>query len=221
MSLLQQIHSGRRHAPPRLMIYGTEGIGKSTTASQAPKPIFIPTEDGLDQIDCDSFPLARRFDEVAALVEGAGLALLRRSALRKAPPPENFTPEVVLVDTMGELVDLYSLADIVFVGGSLVPFGGHNLMDPAGLGKPVLTGPHTWNFAESVSALREAGGLVEVEDAEGLRMAVERLLADPASAAEQGRRARQAILRRRGAAQRTLELIQPILRRAETGKTGR
>jgi len=64
MSLLQQIRRGRRHAPPRLTIYGTEGIGKSTTASQAPKPIFIPTEDGLDQIDCDSFPLARRFDEV-------------------------------------------------------------------------------------------------------------------------------------------------------------
>ena len=64
MSLLQQIHSGLRHAPPRLLVYGTEGIGKSTTASQAPKPIFIPTEDGLDQIDCNSFPLARQFDHV-------------------------------------------------------------------------------------------------------------------------------------------------------------
>jgi hypothetical protein len=66
MSLLEQVHSGRRHSPPRLLIYGTEGIGKSTTAAQAPKPIFIPTEDGLDQIECDSFPLARRFDEVVA-----------------------------------------------------------------------------------------------------------------------------------------------------------
>jgi len=64
MSLLETIHSGRRHSPPRLMLYGTEGIGKSTTAAGAPKPIFIPTEDGLDQIDCDSFPLARRYDEV-------------------------------------------------------------------------------------------------------------------------------------------------------------
>jgi len=64
MSLLESIHSGRRHSPPRLMIYGTEGIGKSTTAAGAPKPIFIPTEDGLDQIDCDSFPLARGYDEV-------------------------------------------------------------------------------------------------------------------------------------------------------------
>ena len=66
MSLIQQIHSGPRHAPPRLMIHGTEGIGKSTTAAQAPKPIFIQTEDGLGQIDCDSFPLARSFGDVVA-----------------------------------------------------------------------------------------------------------------------------------------------------------
>jgi len=62
--MLKQIHRGRRHTPPRLMVYGTEGIGKSTTASQAPSPIFIPTEDGLDQIPCDSFPLAKNFGEV-------------------------------------------------------------------------------------------------------------------------------------------------------------
>jgi len=68
MTLLKQIRSGSRHSPPRLLLYGTEGIGKSTTASQAPKTIFIPTEDGLDQIDCDSFPLARRFDEVMSAI---------------------------------------------------------------------------------------------------------------------------------------------------------
>jgi len=64
MSLLEQVHSGRRHRPPRLLIYGTEGIGKSTLAAQAPAPIFIPTEDGLDQIECASFPLAQSFDDV-------------------------------------------------------------------------------------------------------------------------------------------------------------
>jgi len=66
MVLLDRIHTGRRHSPPRLLIYGTEGIGKSTTASQAPKPIFIPTEDGLDQIDCASFPLAQKSSDVEA-----------------------------------------------------------------------------------------------------------------------------------------------------------
>jgi len=66
MSLLEQVHSGRRHRPPRLLIYGTEGIGKSTLAAQAPASIFIPTEDGLDQIECDSFSLARSFEDVLA-----------------------------------------------------------------------------------------------------------------------------------------------------------
>lgn len=64
MSRLTHIHSGPRRTPPRLMIYGVEGIGKSTTAAQAPKPIFVPTEDGLDQIDCDSFPLATSYSDV-------------------------------------------------------------------------------------------------------------------------------------------------------------
>ena len=66
MTTLQQIHRGRKHSPPRLLIYGTEGIGKSTTAAGAPKPIFIPTEDGLDQIECASFPLAGAFSDVEA-----------------------------------------------------------------------------------------------------------------------------------------------------------
>ena len=64
MSMIEQIHRGRRHSPPRLLIYGTEGIGKSTTAAGAPTPIFIPTEDGLDQIDCASFPLAKNLGDV-------------------------------------------------------------------------------------------------------------------------------------------------------------
>jgi hypothetical protein len=66
MTMIEQIHRGRRHSPPRLLIYGTEGIGKSTTAAQAPNPIFIPTEDGLDQIDCCSFPLAKSLTDVEA-----------------------------------------------------------------------------------------------------------------------------------------------------------
>jgi hypothetical protein len=66
MSLMNHIHSGRRHSPPRFVVYGIEGIGKSTWAAGAPKPIFLPTEDGLDQIDCDSFPLATTFDDITA-----------------------------------------------------------------------------------------------------------------------------------------------------------
>jgi len=70
MTLLSRVQRGRTRMPPRILTYGTEGIGKSTLASQAPKPIFVPTEDGLDEIDCDKFPLATTFDEViAALAE--------------------------------------------------------------------------------------------------------------------------------------------------------
>jgi hypothetical protein len=67
--MLEQVHSGRRQTPPRILIYGTEGIGKSTLAAQSPKPIFIATEDGLDQIACNSFPLAKRFDDVQAAIQ--------------------------------------------------------------------------------------------------------------------------------------------------------
>ena len=69
MSLLETIQSGRRDTPPRLLIYGTEGIGKSNTAADAPRPIFVPTEDGLDQIDCHAFPLARTFDDVTKALD--------------------------------------------------------------------------------------------------------------------------------------------------------
>ncbi|HNX25796.1 MAG TPA: ATP-binding protein [Phycisphaerae bacterium] len=68
MNLMDKVHSGRRSRPPRLMVYGIEGIGKSTLASQAPKAIFIPTEDGLDQIACDSFPLAKSFADVESAI---------------------------------------------------------------------------------------------------------------------------------------------------------
>jgi hypothetical protein len=68
MSLLEQIHTGRRHSPPRLLIYGSEGIGKSSTAADAPGAIFVPTEDGLDQIDCASFPLAKTFRDVVSVL---------------------------------------------------------------------------------------------------------------------------------------------------------
>jgi len=73
MSLLQKIHSGKKHQPPRLLIYGSEGVGKSTLAAKAPNPIFIPTEDGLDQIPCNSFPLCKTFDEFMEYLKALSL----------------------------------------------------------------------------------------------------------------------------------------------------
>lgn len=87
--------------------------------------------------------------------------------------------EVLVGDTMGELLFLYALADIAFVGGSLVPNGGHNLLEPAALGKPVLSGPHLFNFLEISAQLRAAGALREVQDAAQLAQAVSELWGDP------------------------------------------
>ena len=102
-----------------------------------------------------------RFDEVARLVERAGFACMRRSQSPDgcAGLPDAGQPQVVLGDTMGELRKFYALADVVFVGRSLVPMGGSDVMEAAALGKPIFVGPHHDNFAASVAALGSAGAV--------------------------------------------------------------
>jgi 3-deoxy-D-manno-octulosonic-acid transferase len=92
--------------------------------------------------------------------------------------------EVLLVDTIGELMSLYALADVVFVGGSLVPTGGHNLLEPASLGKPVIFGPHMDNFREITELVRGCGCGIQVGNEEELTDVIGSLLADP----DRGRR---------------------------------
>ncbi|HXR00231.1 MAG TPA: glycosyltransferase, partial [Pseudomonas sp.] len=101
---------------------------------------------------------------------------------RSTSAPVASQHSVLVGDTMGELLFLYALADIAFVGGSLVPNGGHNLLEPAALGKPVLSGPHLFNFLEIAAMLRNAGALEEVGDAQGLAAAVQRLVEQPEQA---------------------------------------
>ncbi len=127
-----------------------------------------------------------RGDEVARLVSGAGLADLRRSA-GGLPGGET---DVWLADTLGEMGLWYRLAPVSFVGGSLVPAGGHTPFEPVQLGSAVLHGPHVANFAPAYAALDGGGGAVAVEDAATLSAAVARLLADPASAEDLRGRAR-------------------------------
>ena len=102
-----------------------------------------------------------RFNSVNELCLSQGLPTRRRSTGEAVQAGD----QVLLGDTMGELLFLYALADIAFVGGSLVANGGHNLLEPAALGKPVLSGPHLFNFLEIAAQLREAGALSEVENA--------------------------------------------------------
>ncbi|MBF6617234.1 MAG: lipid IV(A) 3-deoxy-D-manno-octulosonic acid transferase [Candidimonas sp.] len=112
-----------------------------------------------------------RFAAVYELCRKQDFSTVRRS---QNEPPEA-TTQVLLGDTMGELLFLYALADVAFVGGSLVPTGGHNLLEPAALGKPVLTGPHLFNFLDIAAQMRDAGALTEITDAAELVTRIQRL----------------------------------------------
>lgn len=143
----------------------------------------------------------RRFDAVAALCARRGMSLARRSQ-DEWPAADT---AVYLGDTMGELLSLYGAADLAFVGGSLVSVGGHNLLEPAAMGVPVLSGPALDNFADIAEIMREAGALVEVADADELVDALRRLFADAAERHRLATAGRGAVTANRGALDRTLE----------------
>jgi len=156
-----------------------------------------------------------RVGEVEELLARRGLPGVRRSRL----PAERSGAErpVILLDTVGELASLYAAADVVFVGGSLVPVGGHNMIEPALLGKAVVFGPHVENFREAATLLLEAGGAIQVRDRDGLAEAVHRLLRDPGERRRLGAAAREAVRARQGATARTIELLKRVLGEPRSG----
>jgi 3-deoxy-D-manno-octulosonic-acid transferase len=144
-----------------------------------------------------------RFPAVATLIERGGLSFVRRSS-GAAPTAGN---SIVLVDTLGELSMLYAAADVAFVGGSLVPIGGHNLLEPAALGIPVLTGPSQSNSREVAQALLQCGAALEVADATQLQNVLLRLLGDAPERQRMGTLAKELIAANRGSVNRLLELL--------------
>ncbi|MDX1802866.1 MAG: lipid IV(A) 3-deoxy-D-manno-octulosonic acid transferase [Alcanivorax sp.] len=148
-----------------------------------------------------------RFDDVAELIRQQGLRLARRSRDQAV----DADIQVYLADTMGELLMLFGVADLAFVGGSLVPVGGHNLLEPAAWEKPVLTGPHLHNFTAIAQLLDAAGGLTRVADASDLAEVLQRLFADPLARQHQGRAAAAVVEANRGALARGLALIGGLL----------
>lgn len=151
-----------------------------------------------------------RFDAVFELCRRQGFATVRRSGGSAVGARD----AVLLGDSMGELQFLYALADCAFVGGSLVQNGGHNLLEPAALGKPVLSGPHLFNFLEIAARLREAGALREAGDAAALATEVARLWADPACAGDMGRAALAVLQANRGALEQLLAGLARLLAQA-------
>ena len=119
--------------------------------------------------------------------------------------------EVLLVDTVGELALLYASADVAFVGGSLVPIGGHNLLEPAALGLPVLSGPFQFNSQEIATLLLRRGAALEVSDARELAAAVRRLFDDPTERQRIGAIGRDIVASNRGSVARLLALMEPWL----------
>ena len=149
-----------------------------------------------------------RFDEVAQQLGQSGMRYLRRS---QAPRTGSAECTILLLDSLGELLDFYAAADVAFVGGSLVPVGGHNLLEPAALGVPILTGPHNFNSEEIARLLMARGAAQVVRDATGLRTRVSELLADPAERARMGAAGRASVDGNRGALEKLLALIEPLL----------
>ncbi len=201
--------------------------GPEVAAGNGVRPVWLAasTHPGEDEVVLDAYQellapypalqlmLAprhpQRAPELARLVSGRGLSGQLWSRLKSGR--ETRLHPVVIVDTIGDLFTLYGLADATFVGGSLVPHGGQNILEPAAWGRTPIYGPHLGNFLWAQAILEEAGAGIMVQDAPSLARAVGELLAHPETQAERGRRAQAALIPHQGAARRQAELIAGLI----------
>ena len=146
----------------------------------------------------------QRFDEVAALAAGRGFTVARRST----GAPVGREVRIVVGDSMGEMLGYYAAADVVIVGGSLAPFGGQNLIEACALGRPVIVGPHTFNFEEAAEGAIRAGAAIRVRDAGAALAAAAALSADDARRCAMGESAREFVRSHRGAVGRLVAWIE-------------
>jgi 3-deoxy-D-manno-octulosonic-acid transferase len=203
-----------------------ERLARLLQGGASPRPLWVAgsTVGGEEELVLSAFhrvrervPQARllvaprhpeRFALVPGLVEAAGFRCLRRSALDPAAWRDG---EVLLLDTLGELAQVYALASVVFVGGSLVPSGGHNILEPAVAGKAVVVGPHMENFQEIADQFRAESAMVQVASPDELAREVSALLLDEARRRGLGDRARELVGRNRGAVRRTTDALSSLL----------
>lgn len=153
-----------------------------------------------------------RSGEVVAYAATQNLHFRLRTTDMHTPGP------LLLLDTIGELADCYQMADVAFVGGSLEPFGGHNPIEPAAMGVPVLVGPHNEDFQEIMESLRDAGALTLVHNQKELYLQMAAILGDPAALAAMGERAADWVTAHRGVVAEHLRVIAGLL--AKSGRSG-
>ena len=151
-----------------------------------------------------------RFNNIYQLCMKSGFKTLRRSEMQTAPAPQA-DMDIVLGDTMGELLAFYGACDLAFVGGSLVPVGGHNLIEPAAWAKPIVCGKHLFNFADVAELLKQQQALLVCEDENVLQKQIEMLLLDASARTRMGNAAQKIARENRGALQRLLAEIKLLL----------
>lgn len=205
------------------------------------RPIFLAasTRDGEESLVLDAVAAAnvpglltvivprhpQRFNEVAGMIERRGLAFIRRSSLLEASPSPQPSPsrgegavgqgvQVVLGDSMGEMFAYYAACDVAFIGGSLLPLGGQNLIEACAMGKPVLIGPHTWNFEAVAQSALAAGAALRVEDPAALGAKLRELFADNELRERMSRQALAFSGSHSGASERVMAVIEETLEAA-------
>lgn len=157
-----------------------------------------------------------RFKPIALACRAYGFRTATRSEEGGADPSH----QCFVIDSMGELLEFYAAADVAFVGGSLDPIGGHNLLEPAALARPVIVGPHTFNFAEVTEDLIAAGAALRIGDADDLGPAVVRLLSRDVERHSMGDAAHAVMERERGAVERTMAIVEGVLAQVGNRESG-
>ena len=199
-----------------------EGL-RAALPEGSPAMVFGSTAEGEEEIVLDAFQQVlkkfgratmvlaprhpERFDKVANLIAARGIPFVRRS---QWPRAGTLGGCVFLLDSVGDLASVYAIADVAFVGGSLVPVGGHNILEPAQYGAALIVGPHTFNFREIISIF-EKGGAIRIAGAENLTGLLLDLLGDPEGRRRLGQRAKALFEQYAGATQRTLQALRPLL----------
>jgi 3-deoxy-D-manno-octulosonic-acid transferase len=199
-----------RSGSPQVIVAGSTVEGEEEIVVRAVQNVFADDLPGL-LVLAPRHP--ERFDTVAQMLSRMGVNVWRRSQLRA---DEALSRGVLLLDTVGELASIYSLADVTFVGGSMVPRGGHNILEPATYGKAIVVGPHTENFRDIVEMFRREKAVFIAQDENDLTRLFRGLLRDVTERSEPGARAAALVQRNAGATTSTVDELAKLLSPAGT-----